>query len=211
MSSYIKLISLSIVIISLFTACGNDNNVETHSTKNAKINLNPTGPGGPIDNPGGFNINTPNNGCTKGSGQKLGCVRFASGQSGTIIFAINGNSAGKTCAQNAARVITKIQLTATDANPGSQPSSKGDFAAGSYPMLPMFKTDGFPELDITTGVVWAADADNPAISRIVVQNLNTSSNPDPAGVDFWYQVTVKNCSSDRYWVSDPRGENEGMN
>ena len=199
------------MIICLVTACGNEDTASLSNVKDAVIDLNPTGPGGPIDNPDGFNVNTPNNGCIKGSGDKLGCVRFAPGQSGSISFAINGNSTGRTCEQNAARVITKVQLTATDANPGTQPSDKGDFTVASYPMPTMFQTDAFPELDITTGVVWAADADNPAISRIEIQNLNTSTNPDPQGENFWYQVTVKRCSSNKYWVTDPRGENDGMN
>ena len=204
-------VSLSVVIICLFVACEKESDAEFNKIIHPKIDLNPTGPGGPLNNPGSFNINTPNNGCKKGSGQKLGCVRFAAGQSGTIIFAINGNAEGKTCAQNDARVITKIKLSATDSNPGPQPSDKGDFSADSYPMPAMFETDGFPELDITTGVVWEANDDHSAISRVAIQNLNTSSNPDPQGVNFWYEVTVKKCSSDTYWVTDPRGENDGMN
>ncbi|MDX2416700.1 MAG: hypothetical protein QNK19_04480 [Xanthomonadales bacterium] len=212
MRSYIKIISLSFVFVSLFAACGGENDVDIDKIRKPQINLNPVGPAKPIGSPGKFNITTKNQGCKKGRGEKDGCVRFGPNQSGYIIFAINGNSAGKTCAEHAARVISKIQLTTTDASPDKQLSDKGDFEPTSYPLDRMFRDDGFPEVDITTGVVYEATYANPGISRVEIKNLNTSSVDDPQGVDYWYQVTVEKCTNNpnKYWVSDPRGENDGM-
>ena len=215
MHSYIKIISLSFLIIGLTTACKRASDVEPRDVKHPRIDLNPLGTAGPIGSPGEFNITTVNQGCTKGSGDQLGCVHFGPNQSGTIVFATNGNSPAKVCGQpGAVRVISKIQISATDANPGTPPSDKGNFQviAPNYPLHQMFQDHGFTDIDLATGVVWEATNSNHATSRVEVKNLNSSANPNPQGVDFWYQVTVEECSTDpdRYWISDPRGENDGM-
>jgi len=213
MRSFIKIMTSCFVIAVFVTACGGEIDAGAGSVIDPKIDLNPVGPAGSANKPGKFKITTPNMGCKRGKGERLGCVRFGPGQSGHIIFAINGNAAARTCEEHAARVISKIQISATDENPGEEPSDKGDFEDSSYPLDEKFKTHGFPDIDINTGIVWEAGDDNPAASRVKIENRNSSDVDDPRGVDFWYQVTVEKCSesSNRYWVTDPRGENDGMN
>ena len=210
MRLYIKLVTFSLLILAVSAACVSKQVATVKVNKAAVIDLNPTGPAGPITNPGIFNINTPNNGCVRGSGPRKGCVRFTANEDGTITFALNGSAPAKSCDQHAMRVITKIELTATDASPGSQPSPKGDFSSSSYPMAAMFKTYGFPALNVNTGVVYAETATQAGVSKVVVENKNTSINPAPGGVIIWYKVTVKKCSDGKFWVTDPRAENDGM-
>lgn len=216
MRSYVKIFFLSLVIIGLTTACKKVGDIEPDNVKNVRIDLNPTSQAGPIGNPTRFEITSPTGqGCKQGSGNNLGCFRYLESQSGDIVFAINGNAPARTCAQHAVRVISKIQISATDADPGTLPSDKGDFTVSpaNYPLPGIFQTHGFPAINLNNGVVWEATSTNPATSRVEIENLNSSANTNPQGVIFWYQVSIEKCSDDpnRYWISDPRGENEGMN
>jgi len=212
MRKHLSTIVVGLLILVVTAACAPGKVALSRVEKNAVIDLNPTGPSGPITNPGTFNINTPNNGCVRGSGQRNGCVRFTANEDGTIIFALNGNSPPRTCDQNASRVISKIQFTATDAegDPDSQPSAKGDFGSSSYPLAEEFKTEGFPALNVDTGIVYEGTDNNPAKNKVVIENKNASKVTNPVGRIIWYQVTVKKCSADAYWVTDPRIENDGM-
>ena len=213
MYQLLKIVTFTLLTLVVLAACKPMVGAMPKVPNPAIIDLNPTGPAGPIDNPGGFQVETPNRGCLKGSGLKKGCVRFAADEDGTITFALNGRSPAKTCDQNAVRVITKIELTATDleTDPVYQPSPKGNFTTSSYPLAEKYRDEGFPALDIDTGAVYEETVADPAKNKIAINNINDSNVSNPAGLNVWYQVTVKRCGQEEYWVTDPRFENDGMN
>ncbi len=179
------------------------------SWKSATIEFTPTGTPGDPASPGSLLVNSNNNGCTRGSGDRKGCVRFAADDAGIITFALIGQPKPKACASaGIERVITKIELTDTDA--GTGPSDKGDFTAGSYPLPDEIRDDAFPELDIDTGVVYQAADVESGLNRIKLSDIN--SHDATLGVQhLWYRVTVSRCSDGKIWVADPRLENDGMN
>ena len=182
--------------------------------KPAYVNLNPTGQGGLKDSPTEFKVLTSNRGCIKGSGEKKGCVRFTDNEYGKITFGLKGQGAPVvTCAgaNDPTKVITKIELSAIGDTSGPQPSSKGNFKSSSYPMAKKYRDEGFPALDIDTGVVYEETVDNLRKDKVAITNINFSNVPHPKGLNIWYRVTVKECGKDEYWVTDPRVENDGMN
>ena len=76
MHSILKLLVFGSILLIILSSCQRGAYVDvTRDKKKADIDLNPTGPAGPINSPGSFNIHTPNNGCIKGSGNRDGCIR----------------------------------------------------------------------------------------------------------------------------------------
>jgi hypothetical protein len=213
MYQLLKIVTFTLLTLVVLTACKPKVGAMTKVPNPADIDLNPIGQPGPIGDPGKFSVHTPNRGCVRGSVNGNGCVRFKANENGTIIFALNGQAHAKTCADSAVRVISEIKLTTTDATPGPQPSDKGDFTSPtSYPLAAKYQTYGFPNLKIATGEVFPGISAETAKNRVVITNLNTTNLPGPPpGRNIWYQVTVKRCSDNLYWVTDPRFENDGMN
>ena len=147
-----------------------------------------------------------NNKCNKGPHQ--GCLLFEEDRLGLIRFYLPGSKKMiKKCPQ-ANQVITKIELTTLGVG-GSDEADKGVFT-GPFPLANWLKDDAFPNVDLDTGIVYeAALAD--AGTQAWLINLN--SHATSAGVfSFWYRVTATDCAIPaNEWVTDPRGDNEGIN
>jgi hypothetical protein len=136
-----------------------------------------------------------------------GCMNFDVNTTGVITFYLPGPQSQMTCDDPAVnKVITKIELTDKPLQ-GNPTSPKGDFTGGLAG--DWLKTFAFPQVDKSTGVLYLADIAT-GLARITLVNMNSH----PAGLgekSFWYQVTVTSCDGKNYWVTDPRGDNKGLN
>lgn len=156
---------------------------------------------------GTLTSDSPNKGCTKGQGQKKGCVNFPLDSIGTITFAL-GNSV-KQCSDNGTNwVITKVELThqglLIPTSTGTVLSDKGIFSGS----LPNWLESSFPEVDQQSGFLYEVTDKEDGVTRVTSLNLNNNTG---GAKDIWYRVSVANCKSDVVLISDPRLENEGTN
>ncbi len=216
MRSIIGFLSISLAVLLSLTACQPDETGVVKKNKKVFVELNTHGvQPGPEDAPGIIFVDTPGNKCKKGTAKK-GCIFFAADEDGSITFTIKGEPGEKSCSSpSVKRVISKIELTDTDKTPGPEPTDKGDFSIDRsvHPLPAQYRDDGFPQLDLDTGIVFK-ESNQSAVgsTRVKLENLNKSDVPDPEGVNIWYKVTLATCDTPReYWVTDPRIENGGMN
>lgn len=138
-----------------------------------------------------------------------GCMLFDLDANGVVKFYLDGSKyKPKSCKNPNNRVITKIELTTTGEG------DKGVFSDGLGWVNPAdwLKENAFPSVNLETGIAYEATLDQ-ARSLVILSNMNNHD----AGEDgentkvFWYRVTVSACNeSEGPWVSDPRGENQGM-
>jgi len=158
---------------------------------------------------GGALLVTNGNKCKHG--EHDGCLLFEEDEIGFIKFYLAGSrNKIKRCSDDTGEVkavITKIELTAS--SDGDDPEAvKGEFT-GNLP--DWVKQDAFPDVDQVSGIVYEADWDKASTQAWLV-NLNSHKAAD--GVfPFWYKVTASDCDEDSEttWVTDPRGDNEGIN
>jgi hypothetical protein len=217
MRTFIQILSISLAVIFTLTACKPGDVGVTKKNKKVFVELKTQGvQPGPADNPGVIFVETPGNKCKKGTDKK-GCIYFAADEEGSITFTIKGEPGdARSCsAPSTKEVISKIELTDTDKTPGGpEPTEKGDFSIdrATHPMPAKYKDDGFPQLDIHTGIVFEEN-NHSAVGRtkVKLENLNKSNVPNPQGLNIWYKVTLTTCDTPHeYWVTDPRIENGGM-
>lgn len=149
-----------------------------------------------------------------------GCLRFEKDKVGLIKFFLQGSSTINRKCPKANSVITKIELTAKGIAPKSDPdpddvnpeAEKGDFT-GNLP--DWVRDDAFSGVDLSTGIVYQATTLNDARTQELLVNMN-SHNASEGVKSFWYKVTATACIENKdgtrdIWVSDPRGDNEGLN
>jgi hypothetical protein len=128
---------------------------------------------------------------------------------GAIFFQVQGNPNSVNCdyppGQPATHVITKIELTDKPKG-GSPDSKKGDFEG---PLAETWlKQYAFPAVNQETGVLYEVSKDD-GLARIALVNQNSHpTETDPKR--FWYKVTVTGCAEGGTWVTDPRGDNNGI-
>lgn len=213
MSSLQKLFAPGLLLLIVLNACEKmppSVAFASPTWKFVTVEFNIQGNPGDAAAPGILVVNSGNNGCARGSGNKKGCVSFKVDEVGSITFALLGQPVAKTCGSGVNRVITKIEITDTDKTPGAVPTDKGDFGTANYPLPVTVKTEAFPELNISNGVVYASADLQSGLNRVKITNKN--SHAVASGFkDYWYKVTVSRCSDGKIWVADPRAENEGMN
>lgn len=149
------------------------------------------------------------NQCRKGKHD--GCLLFERDTLVRIVFHLPGSKNQVKYCPEAKNVITKIEVTATAAK-GSATDDKGDFN-GSASLPAWLKENAFPEIDLETGVIYAAESWKTARTQEWITNLNdhlSPSNVPDIIHSFWYKITVTACDdTGTTWVSDPRGDNEG--
>jgi hypothetical protein len=170
--------------------------LETYSVK-----LKPTA--------GGVLEITKSNKCKQGK-EHPGCLVFEEDKIGLVRFYLKGSNKHKAnkCPPDgsASKVITKIQLTATGAG-GDAQAVKGDFTV--FPLPPWVENDAFPKVNLNTGIVYQAAL---ADARTQAWLINMNSHDAGAIKSFWYKVTATDCANPATtWVTDPRGDNEGLN
>jgi hypothetical protein len=150
------------------------------------------------------------NKCKQGK-KHPGCLVFEEDKIGLVRFYLSGSNKHKAnkCPPDgdASKVITKIQLTATGEG-GDPQAVKGDFTV--FPLPPWVENDAFPNVVLGTGIVYQAAL---ADARTQAWLINMNSHDASAGVfSFWYKVTATDCANlANTWVTDPRGDNEGIN
>jgi hypothetical protein len=153
-----------------------------------------------------------------------GCLLFETGKVGQIKFYMQDSKHEfQKCSgtkKTAKKVITKVELTTELAAPTpDKPNDKeehGDFIADhsnpTFALEDWLKYDAFPAVDLKTGVVFEATYDK-AATQVFLDNLNSHTSDDIK--HFWYRVTVTGCEEvdgvRPVWVSDPRGDNKGLN
>jgi len=147
-------------------------------------------------------------GCSKGQGnqtKKKGCIKFEEDDFGLITFSLGTQL--KTCAHPGTKwVISMVELTGKGYKlDGGVLSNKGVFE--DYLPLADWMKVAFPQVDQTTGVLYAAYPPYNGATRVTSLNLNNNTDPE----DIWYRVSVASCEegSDIVLVTDPRFENEG--
>jgi len=144
-----------------------------------------------------------------------GCLLFEEGKVGLIKFFLAGSrNKDKKCPE-AQKVIIRIELTAKGKAPDPKDvnpvAAKGDFT-GKLPHW--VKDDAFSVVDLSTGIVYQATSVDDARSQAWLVNMN--SHDATEGVkSFWYKVTATACEENKdgtrdAWVTDPRGDNEGL-
>lgn len=144
-----------------------------------------------------------NAGCTRGNGNKDGCIRFAQGDYGVIVFSVGGKGrSNRTCSDNGVQwVITEIRITDT----GSLDTGKG--SNFGTPVVPWVTAAIFPFDDPTKGTLYKRNQKS-GDTRVGVINLNNNLATDPK--DLWYEITATNCRDETDTsTTDPRIENEG--
>lgn len=177
--------------------------------KAATIDLAPTGqPGDPMSPPGSVTLPA-NQGCTSGSGPRLGCVKFAREDTGTLTFALVGSHEIKTCSDaGVQRVITKIEFT--DRASGTDPE-KGDFYASvTNPLPSVLKTQAITALDVNSGEAYFKSNHTQGETRVNLINVNGPGAVSAGGKTLWWRVTISKCSNGHIWRTDPRLVNGGM-
>jgi hypothetical protein len=136
-----------------------------------------------------------------------GCMLFGEDQFGTVKFYLKDSKFSTKSCKNSKKVITKIELTTTGAG------DKGVFngEAGWVQPAEWLKENAFPSVDLTSGIAYEAQVPEQGRTLVFLSNMNDHDEDDGTKV-FWYRVTVSECDgSEGPWVSDPRGENKGMN
>jgi len=143
--------------------------------------------------------------------QHIGCMNFQADIVGVITFRLPGPKDKIACNnpanphKSAHRVITEIEVTATPDN--GNPTGKGDFS-GVVAANSWLRQYAFPQAD-NDGYIYKVDK-NQGLARVAVINMN--SHPAAQGTrQFWYKITVEDCSSNFTWTTDPRGDNKGLN
>ena len=100
--------------------------------------------------------------------------------------------------------------TTIDANKPNE--EKGDFN-GPFPLADWLKDDAFSDVDLDTGIVYQAPSLADARTQVWLVNMNSHEEPDVVK-HFWYKVTATACEEKdgvrATWVTDPRGDNEGL-
>lgn len=150
-----------------------------------------------------------------------GCMLFETDKVGQIKFYVFGSAFKlRKCTETSSGpkyVITKIELATEEKEKdakydpdGPKGGSKGKFT-GNLP--DWIKYDAFQSVNLATGIVYEAPW-NKAATQVYLENLN-SHNADLGVLPFWYKVTVTACEAvdgvHETWVSDPRGDNKGLN
>jgi len=132
-----------------------------------------------------------------------GCVQFDVDKVGMVKFYLpNSKYKTKSCKNNN-EVITKVELTTTGSG------DKGTFV-GHLPLPAWIKENAFPSVDRSTGIAYQADLQQ-ARTQVFLANMNNHDASEGTKT-FWYQVTVTDCDDEsKQWVTDPRGDNKGMN
>ena len=147
-----------------------------------------------------------NRNCTKGSGDRKGCVKFEKGTRGTISFSLRneGGANSSKCGDPGVKwVITQI-----DASVSGNLSGDENKGTGWGTSLPPWVTNSYsPIEDASQGILYQKDADNGETS-VIFLNLNKQL----GAKDLWYKVTATNCDDHtKIKESDPRIENDGRN
>jgi hypothetical protein len=135
-----------------------------------------------------------------------GCMRFDKDANGVVKFYLDGSKYKSKSCKNSQEVITKIELTTTGEG------NKGVFNDGLGWVEPAvwLKENAFPSVNLETGIAYEATLAE-ARSLVILSNMNNHDASEGEKV-FWYRVTVSACEgSEEPWVSDPRGENKGVN
>jgi len=144
-----------------------------------------------------------NDKCTKGKGDRLGCVNFPLNSIGLVTFSVDNKV--KQCGDPGAKwVITKIELTDKGfIFPDNEISDKGIFndAVDSWLIA------AFPQYDDQDNVLYEVDNKDNGVTQVTRLNLNNNSGIQ----NIWYRITVADCDSDLILVTDPRFENQGKN
>jgi hypothetical protein len=149
------------------------------------------------------------NKCNQGK-EHPGCLVFKEDKIGLIRFYLNGSNKYKVnkCPPDgtASKVITEIQLTA-EGEGGDPQAVKGDFTV--FPLPSWIENDAFPNVKLNTGIVYQAAL---ADARTQAWLINMNSHDAGTIKSFWYKVTATDCANPaNTWVTDPRGDNEGIN
>lgn len=156
---------------------------------------------------------TGSQGCTRGQGERKGCVRFAADTLGQIKFSLKGNPATNKCSDPGTQyVITKIELSHEGyllaGSPTPVISEKGIFNPDAAWQIPSWLQDAFPGVD-AKGVVYSASKDD-ASNQATIINLNNQPNKGGGNEkDIWYRISVTDCNDGSVLRSDPRLENDG--
>lgn len=192
--------------VNVFTASGSQ-------TKLYGVKLTPDG------NSGDLKVKLSTN--TKKCNKKVhdGCMLFETDKVGQIKFYVPGSAfemrkcSGTT--PKAKNVITKIELAVVEKEADEDyvpDGSKGDF--NKTPLADWIKYDAFSAVNLANGIVYEAPWDK-AATQVFLENLN-SHNAELGVLPFWYRVTVTACNDEdgdgvhETWVTDPRGDNEGL-
>lgn len=147
--------------------------------------------------------------------QHDGCMDFDVNTVGVITLKLTGSPHRLACApegapnpqQYASKVITKIELTSTPME-GDTTSSKGDFSGGLEDWLKQY---AFLQVNQTTGVLYEVPKEQ-GLARLTLVNLNSHPSEEGGSKSFWYRITVTDCDDEsKTWVTDPRGDNKGLN
>jgi hypothetical protein len=146
----------------------------------------------------------------KTNGHK-GCLLFEAGKVGLIKFYLPGNKYKIEKCSKAENVITKIELT-TYVDATKPNAAKGVFT-GPFPLPDWLRDDAFSNVKLDSGIVYEAPSLDDARTQVWLVNMNSHEEPDVVK-NFWYKVTATACEEEdgihATWVTDPRGENEGL-
>lgn len=152
-------------------------------------------------------------GCSRGQGERKGCVKFATDTIGQITFSLLGNPATHKCSDPGTKyVITKIELShegyLVAAKPSPVISEKGIFDPDPAWQIPGWLQDAFPGIS-SKGVAYSASKED-ASNQATIINLNNQPNAKGGNEkDIWYRVSVTDCNDGSVLRSDPRFENDG--
>lgn len=149
---------------------------------------------------------TPRKNCSKGVGNRFGCMKFANNEYGSIAFGLSGETDYKKCGDPGTNwVITKIEAT-------DQGNLSGDTKGTDWgtPLESWIKDSFFPLDDPVKGVLYEATLDN-AQTTAGLFNKNINSGEE----DLWYKITATKCDAEldgshKTNQSDPRVENDGL-
>jgi len=156
-----------------------------------------------LANPGQNELQPQNRHNCNAANTKLGCVGFAVGDIGAIIFDIqNGGNQHATCLSipKPNWVITEVRLTDKVLAPATD--EKGDFSQ----TVDTWVEQSFPQINPTTRVVYHADL-NFASRTAIVLDLNVNNAADGAKTAY-YEVTASTCDGATL-KTDPMVRNDG--
>jgi len=196
MKLLIKILALGVFTI-VFTACGpgTDTGFVHYS-----VQLVPQGNG---KGNGTLKVHDPIGKCDRQN--HAGCLLFKKDTRGSITFYLPGyDKKSDNCQGNARSVITKIELTT---NAVKNDPAKGDF---TLKLDSWIKNSAFNDVNLDSGIVYQAIPSDEGWTQITLTNLN-SHDAKKGEKQFWYRVTATQCGDpDTTWVTDPRGDNEGL-
>ena len=217
MKLLIKILALGVFTI-VFTACRPGTDTGEDQAQGAEgVGAEPDQPAATVDDgfvrylvqlvPQGngiLKVNDPNGKCKKQN--HAGCLLFRQDTRGSITFHLPGfGKKSDNCQGNAQKVITKIELTT---NAVENDPAKGDFTGN---LSAWIKNSAFNDVDLGSGIIYQANSPDEAWTQRTLTNLN-SHDAQEGEKQFWYRVTATKCGEpETTWVTDPRGDNEGLN